>query len=200
MEKCLLRRFIRIMAEDTMNKVVLDLPSLSIFPSYIEALEEGHRMGIGKAASEEEILEKKENPKNTIQNFNKDKKGDTFESPDGSIFDCVPYEHLWLSKDDVFIGEVSFRHELNEFLTGFGGHAGYGIRPSYENQGYGTLALKLLRERAYSMGIERLLITCSPDNPASEKIIVNNGGEFIDISDNTFGFDRITKRYWVPVK
>ena len=101
---------------------------------------------------------------------------------------------------DTFIGSVSFRHELNEVLENFGGHIGYGIRPSFVGKGYATQALYLTRKKAFSMGIDRLLLTCSPENPASEKVIVKNGGEFIDISYKTYGYKMLTKRFWVPTQ
>ena len=40
-----------------MSKTLLDLPSMDIFPSYIEALKEGYRIGIQPAATSEEIEE-----------------------------------------------------------------------------------------------------------------------------------------------
>ena len=100
--------------------------------------------------------------------------------------------------DDTFIGAVSFRHELNEMLQNFGGHVGYGVRPSLAGKGLATLALRLTRERAKRMGIKELLLTCSPDNPASRRVIEKNGGKFIDISDKTYGFKEICHRYSVP--
>ncbi|MCC6598635.1 MAG: GNAT family N-acetyltransferase [Alphaproteobacteria bacterium] len=179
-----------------LGSIILDFPNMDVVPSYIEALREGYKTGIQPAMSAEEIKEIEENSKTHVENLNEKKTG-VFTAPDGSVFPYVPYEHLWLTQNDFFIGSVSFRHELNEFFTGFAGHIGYGIRPSFQGKGAGTLALKLLRRRAAERGIERLLVTCSPDNPASEKVILNNGGELWDISSRTYGFEQV-KRYWVP--
>ena len=52
-------------------------------------------------------------------------------------------------KRDEFIGHVSIRHELNAALEVQGGHIGYAIRPSKQQQGYGSrlLALALPEEQ-----------------------------------------------------
>ena len=177
----------------------LDLPRAQAVPSYIEALQEGYYMGIQPVKTPEEIAEIKADPAAHLQSLNEQKTG-TFETPDGTVTNFVPYETLWLMQGDTFIGSVSFRHVLNEVLENFGGHIGYGIRPSYVGKGYATQALYLTRKKAFSMGIDRLLLTCSPENPASEKVIVKNGGEFIDISYKTYGYKMLTKRYWVHTK
>ena len=155
------------------NTVTLELPDMKLFPSYIEALREGFYRGIMAVKSEEEIQEIEKDPASHIQELNAPSTG-TVTTPDGTEFDKVPDETLWLVCDDVFIGEVSFRHKLNEPLENFGGHVGYGIRPSLEGQGFGTLALKLTKERAAKMGMDKLLVTCDPDHAASEKIILRH--------------------------
>ncbi len=42
----------------------------------------------------------------------------------------VPQTTFWLVDKDEYIGRVSIRHELTEFLRKEGGHIGYDIRPS----------------------------------------------------------------------
>lgn len=181
------------------EKIALDLPDMDIVPSYIEALQEGYRIGIQPALSAEEIEKIRKNPEQHLKSLNEKKTG-VFTAPDGSVFPYVPYEHLWLVQDNVFLGSISFRHELNEFMTEFAGHIGYGIRPFLQDRGIGTFALSLIRRRAAEMGMERLLVTCAPDNGASERVILKNGGEFWDISRKTYGYKQITKRYWVSTE
>ncbi|MDD4000983.1 MAG: GNAT family N-acetyltransferase [Bacilli bacterium] len=41
------------------------------------------------------------------------------------------------------IGMVNLRHYLNVYLSQFGGHIGYSIRPSERRKGYGKLQLQL---------------------------------------------------------
>jgi predicted acetyltransferase len=177
--------------------ITLDLPSMDIFPSYIEALHEDFQRGIQEIKTKEQIAKIEADPEAHLHEIN-DQSG-MVELANGEFVKKVPYENLWLAEGKTFIGEVSFRHELNENLKVHGGHVGYGIRPSMRNKGYGTLALKLTKERASRMGMGRLLLTCSPDNPASEKIIVNNGGIYLDTQPNPFGFGP-TKRFWITIE
>lgn len=180
------------------DDVTLVYPSAAVYESYIAALREGFRRGIGETKTEDEIEEIIADFDAHIAPMNAPPEG-TIKTPDGQEFEKVPYETLWLVADDIFIGEISFRHELSDFLEQFGGHVGYGIRPALEGQGLGTLALKLTIDRARELGIEKLLLTCSPDNLASEKVITKNGGEYIDTVEKPFGFDD-TKRFWVPTQ
>ncbi len=186
-----------MMGDIEKDKVVLELPSMKVFASYIEALEEGFYRGNEPIKNKDEIHQIKQNSKDYLSSLNSPAIG-SYTTPSGEKFQKVPYETLWLSAEDMFIGEVSFRHELNEMLENFGGHIGYGILPSLAGQGLATLALKLTVERAKNMGIKELLLTCSPDNPASRRVIEKNGGKFIDVSNKTYGFKEICHRYCVP--
>ena len=47
----------------------------------------------------------------------------------------VPASEFWLIDDNEFIGRLSLRHELNEYLLKIGGHIGYEIRPSKRRRG-----------------------------------------------------------------
>ncbi len=178
------------------NKVKLIFPSTNVFGSYIAALHEGFRRGIGETKTEDEIQNIENDFETYIKSLNAPPDG-TFKAPNGEEFEKVPYETLWLVCDDIFIGEVSFRHELNGFLHEYGGHVGYGIRPSLEGLGFGTLALKLTKERAAQRGMDKLLITCDPDHTASEKIILRNGGVHENTPENPYGCGPV-KRFWMP--
>ena len=171
---------------------------MAVSESYIEALREGFRRGNADTKTEAEIEEIERDFPAYIESLNAPPEG-TIKVPTGEEFPKVPYETLWLMAGDIFIGEISFRHELNDLLRDFGGHVGYGIRPSLEGRGYGTLGLKLTRQRAAQMGMDKLLVTCAPDNPASEKIILKNGGIYENTLENPFGHGP-TKRFWVPTQ
>jgi predicted acetyltransferase len=110
----------------------------------------------------------------------------------------VPASEFWLINDDEFIGRLSLRHELNEYLLKIGGHIGYEIRPSKRKQGYGTEILRLGLETAKEIGVHRVLVTCDENNIGSKKIIEHNGGIFenaIEIEG-----DPVKKlRYWINI-
>lgn len=178
------------------EKIRLDFPSDTVRDSYITALREGFYRGNDDAKPENEIQGIEKDFTSYIESFREPSTG-SVTTPSGDMFDFVPGETLWLTAGDVFIGEVSFRFELNGLLQKFGGHVGYGIRPALQGQGYATMALKLTRRRAYERGMDQLLLTCAPDNPASEKVILKNGGIYEDTQENPYGFHTV-KRFWVP--
>ncbi|NLO48871.1 MAG: GNAT family N-acetyltransferase [Clostridiales bacterium] len=84
----------------------------------------------------------------------------------------------YVLKDDSgrLYGIVSFRHRLTDMLRLFGGHIGYGIRPSERRKGFGTKQLRLALLKVIEFGLTKVLLTCDADNPASAGVIENNGG------------------------
>jgi predicted acetyltransferase len=111
----------------------------------------------------------------------------------------VPASDFWLIDKNEFIGRLSLRHELNEFLLKMGGHIGYEIRPSRRKQGYGTEILRLGLEKTKELGLQRVLVTCDEDNIGSKKIIEHNGGKF----ENAIKLegDHVKKlRYWIAIE
>ena len=111
----------------------------------------------------------------------------------------VAHSTFWLvgSKGQI-LGVTNLRHELTDHLRHEGGHIGYSIRPSERSKGYGTLMLKLVLEKAKELGLVRALVTCDKDNPASAKVIQNNGGklESETISKQT---GKLKQRYWIEL-
>ncbi len=101
----------------------------------------------------------------------------------------------WLMNDEGhMLGIINIRHRLNEYLENFGGHIGYGIRPTERNKGYATKMLSLALKNAMELGIDQVLITCGEDNIASAKVILKNGGTFEDTRE----YNRnIVNRYWI---
>ena len=70
------------------------------------------------------------------------------------------------------------------------------MRPSERGKGYAKEMLRLNLQNAKVMGIEKLLVTCSNENKASEKVILANGGVY---ESSITACDRIIKRYWLSV-
>ena len=88
-------------------------------------------------------------------------------------------DSTYLAWDDTAAqmrGIINIRHELNEFLRQYGGHIGYSVHPACWNQGYATEMLALALQQGDALGLRELLLTCSPDNPASRRVIEKNGG------------------------
>lgn len=91
--------------------------------------------------------------------------------------------------DERIIGMVDIRHELNDFLRNYGGHIGYGVRPSERGKGYATRILRLALDYCRSIGLDSVMLACDKENAASRKTIQKCGGiferEFIHTDGNT---------------
>jgi predicted acetyltransferase len=93
-------------------------------------------------------------------------------------------------------GALHLRHELNDDLIQYGGHIGYGIRPSERRKGYSTTMLRMMLDMLREKGYKRILITCDDDNIGSAKTIEKNGGILENKVPNKNGIGR---RYWIDL-
>ena len=106
----------------------------------------------------------------------------------------VPATFLIAENDGNLVGRTSIRHELNNFLFNFGGHIGYGVRPSYRRQGFATEILRQSLTYIHGLGVTEVLVTCDEDNLGSIKVIESQGG----VLENKVEFEGILKRrYWI---
>lgn len=71
-------------------------------------------------------------------------------------------------KSDDGIGAIDIRIGNNENLY-YGGHIGYMIKESYRGNSYASKACKIIKNVAIAHGMNRLIITCNPDNLPSRK-------------------------------
>ncbi|HEY7223576.1 MAG TPA: GNAT family N-acetyltransferase [Micromonosporaceae bacterium] len=111
--------------------------------------------------------------------------------------DRVHATYWWVVDGDTYLGAITLRHRLNDFLLRAGGHIGYGVRPSARGRGVATWALGQVLGHARAMGLPRVLITCRDANVASARTIEHNGGVLEDIRETEFG---PTRRYWVNLR
>jgi predicted acetyltransferase len=105
----------------------------------------------------------------------------------------VPYTVMWIVEGAEYLGRVSLRHTLNGQLLTWGGHIGYGVRPTARGRGVATTALALMLPIAADMGIDPVLVTCDVDNEPSRRTIERNGGIYEDTREGKL-------RYWVPTR
>ena len=87
-------------------------------------------------------------------------------------------------------GALDFRHYLTERLLNGGGNIGYGIRPSQRGNHFAPYMLGLGMEKVKEKGLEKALVCCDEDNPASAHTIEACGGKLENVVDGL-------RRYWI---
>jgi len=109
----------------------------------------------------------------------------------------VAHSTFWLlDSDNEIVGVSNIRHELTDALVKFGGHIGYGVRPSARRRGYATEILRLSLAEARAIGIGHVRLTCDQDNIASAKTIIKNGG-VLDEVEYMSEHGHVVQRYWI---
>ena len=178
-------------AEKKMEKVYLKFPTIEEKEKWMEYLKEyrsiypkAKPLGCTEDIQYEEWL-------NTIMNEHKG-----INLQEGR----VPSSVYFLMCDDRIVGTLSLRHNLeNELLSAYGGHIGYGVRPSERRKGYATTMLNLALEKCEELGLDDIMVTCKEDNVASARTIEKNGGilkEVLFVPEEKCNF----KIYWINVK
>ncbi len=171
-------------------------PDVRFGASFVDALREGFRRGNRRQLSAREISAVVRD----LDGFLAERVAQTGDIvlPNGRSVPAVPFSLYWLVAGETFVGELSFRHVLNDYLRQSGGHMGYGIRPRLQGLGFGKRLLALGKTEARSLGLEQLLLTCHDDNPASAAVIEANGGVHENTVDDIFGGGPL-RRYWIAL-
>ncbi|AUG78432.1 GCN5 family acetyltransferase [Kitasatospora sp. MMS16-BH015] len=121
------------------------------------------------------------------------RRGDTTLPPEEGR---VHATHRWIVEGETYLGAIDLRHTLNDFLLEAGGHIGYSIRPTARRRGLATWALAQALPLARELGIDRVLLTCDPDNAPSARTIRANGGVLEDVRETSIG---TKSRYWITL-
>lgn len=108
----------------------------------------------------------------------------------------VHADYWWIVDDQTYLGAITLRHALNDFLLRAGGHIGYGLRPSARGHGLAGWALRSVLPRAKQLGLGRVLVTCDDSNAASFRTIEKAGGVLEDVRHTELG---LTRRYWIKL-
>lgn len=100
--------------------------------------------------------------------------------------------------DNKIVGTINVRWNLNEAMLRFGGHIGYGIRPTERRKGYNKINLYFGMLEAKKVGLEKVMLDCDVNNLGSDKTLKALGGKLerteVDPSDGI-----LTNVYWFNV-
>ena len=154
----------------------LSRPSAAFRTSYLSALREGFR-GANDGTDTKTLEEAEADFGAHLSRLDRDGQSRHFE--EGREFASVPSCTYWLVEGSEFLGAVSIRARIDSpLLAYFGGHIGYGIRPSARRKGNGSLQLRLALDicRGMGVGMGIVRIGCKEKNEGSRRIIEGNGG------------------------
>jgi len=108
----------------------------------------------------------------------------------------VPQTTFWILYDNNAAGLLRLRHDLTASTRISGGHIGYYVSPRFRKRGIATKALSLSLPHAISLGLEEVMLTTSPHNVGSNKVIQDNGGRLRSqaIHPET---EELVNQYWI---
>ena len=108
-------------------------------------------------------------------------KGEPILLPDGSMAARIPGFRRWLW-DGEFSGSIGFRWQrgTTALPPHCLGHIGYAVVPWKQGKGYAKRALNLLLPEATAEGLPYVEITTDPENIASQRVILANGGVLVE--------------------
>lgn len=101
--------------------------------------------------------------------------------PDGTTVPRLPGFTRWIVDGDGFCGQINLRwsRDGDDLPPHVLGHVGYVIAPWRRREGHASRALALLLPIARGYGLGRIDLSTDPDNAASQKVILANGGVLV---------------------
>jgi predicted acetyltransferase len=161
----------------------LVLPAEPYLASYVDALRRGwSRDNLRPEAYREELAAiERDAPAFLASLDDRDGRGEPITLPDGTLAPRLPGFQRWMWDGD-FCGSIGFRWSpgtaaLPETCLG---HVGYAVVPWKRGRGYASEALRQLIPHARTLGLPYVELTTRPDNIASQRVILANGGVLIE--------------------
>lgn len=158
-------------------------PAAQYLRSYCAALERGWSPNnLRPQVAQEELAAIRSNPDAYFERLaSLTGGGPGVKLPDGSEVPRLPGYRKWMW-DGEFCGSIQLRwapegQALPPYCLG---HIGYSVVPWKRRRGYATQALASMLEDARSRGLRSVEITTTPQNTASQKVILANGGVLVE--------------------
>lgn len=174
----------------------LVLPDVRVRESFLEAMREvvteGNRAEAAYLGSEQTRYRTEWNSPEGFAVYVATVRADGAETTPRRI-GIVPHTTWWWVDGEDYLGRISVRHRLTEFLRDVGGHVGYYVRPSRRRLGHATAMLRAVLPYAADLGLEQVLVTCDDTNEGSRRVIEAAGGVLEDQRG-------VKLRYWLPTR
>lgn len=100
--------------------------------------------------------------------------------------------------DNKIVGSANLRWNLTEAVLKFGGHIGYGIRPTERRKGYNKINLYMVLKEAKKVGLDRVMLDCAVNNIGSDNTIKALGGILERCEVDPYDKE-LTNVYWIDV-
>ncbi|MBI1309486.1 MAG: GNAT family N-acetyltransferase [Proteobacteria bacterium] len=187
-----------------MPEFALVTPSLEKLPGLMAALQTGwsHQTDpkLTRKRAEEDLAAIAKDAEVFIASKTDEVGIGTIPMPDGSTRPRLPSIQLWMW-DGAFCGAINFNWQPGtEALPPYmEGHIGYSVVPAKRRLGYATQALDLMLPHARKRGMAYVELTTDPDNLASQKVILANGGKFIEAFITSEQGEKALFRYHIPL-
>ena len=107
------------------------------------------------------------------------------ETTEESAYDGIPtiYYAILLHGTKLRIGSIDLRLKMNDYMYYYG-HIGYDIEKKYRGHNYSYYAcLVLFKIAKEKYGLNKLYLTCNPENTASYKVLKKLKGELIEVAE-----------------
>lgn len=159
-------------------------PAEEYLASYVAALERGWSADNARreAAIAEELDAIARDPAAFVRSLvDREAKGPPILAPDGSTFPRLPGFRRWIW-DGELCGSIGLRWQpgTSALPPNVLGHVGYAVVPWKQGRGYATRALGMILPDARAEGLAYVEITTNVDNLASQRVILANGGVFVE--------------------
>ncbi|MEY2689836.1 MAG: hypothetical protein RL375_4035 [Pseudomonadota bacterium] len=163
----------------------LVIPALAHLDSYSAALRTGWSADNvrGKAAADEELVRIAADPAGFVASLvDRGARGGDIVLPDGSTARRLPGYRLFMWDAGDFCGSIGLRWQpgTSALPPHVLGHIGYAVVPWKRRQGHATRALGLMLAHARGEGLGQVLITTTPQNTPSQKVIQAHGGVLVE--------------------